>query len=65
MKREYKQAYETPKMVRFELKPGLNVLADLSIETTPGQDPMYSSDEWGELEDQTWGHNPPSYRDHI
>ena len=54
MNREYKQAYEAPKMVRFELKPSLNVLADLSIETTPGQDPMYDPD-WGDIEDQHWG----------
>lgn len=55
MNREYKQTYEAPKMVRFELKPTLTVLADLSIETTPGLDPQYL-DDWGELEDQHWGH---------
>jgi hypothetical protein len=54
MKREYKQAYEAPKMVRFELKPSLSILADLSIETTPGQDPTYL-DDWGDIEDQHWG----------
>ena len=55
MKREYKQAYEAPKMVRFELKPSLTVLADLSIETTPGPDPVYDPDGWGDIEDQHWG----------
>ena len=54
MNREYKQAYEAPKMVRFELKPSLTVLADLSIETTPGPEPEYGED-WGDLEDQHWG----------
>ena len=41
-------------MVRFELKPSLTILADLSIETTPGQDPTYL-DDWGDIEDQHWG----------
>ena len=54
MNREYKQTYEAPKMVRFELKPSLSILADLSIETTPGQDPTYL-DDWGDIEDQHWG----------
>lgn len=53
MNREYKQTYEAPKMVRFELKPSLNVLEDFSIETTLGE-PEYGED-WGDLEDQHWG----------
>ena len=55
MKREYKQAYEAPKMVRCELKPSLNILGSFSIETTPGPDPGYDGDGWGDMEDQHWG----------
>lgn len=65
MKREYKQAYETPKMVRFDLKASLNVLDTFSVQTTPGADPSYDGTAWGDLEDQTWGHDGPYYRDHI
>ena len=53
MNREYKQTYEAPKMVRFELKPSLNVLEDFSIETTLGE-PEYGGD-WGQLDNQHWG----------
>lgn len=63
MKREYKQAYEAPKMVRFELKPSLTVLADLSIETTLG-DPEYDPD-WGDIEDQHWGRRGNKNNEHY
>lgn len=61
MKREYKQAYEAPKMVRFELKSTLNVLDNFSVEATPGPDPSYDSSAWGDLDDQHWGHYGDKY----
>ena len=54
MDRRYKQAYEAPLALLFEVTTSLTVLDNLSVKAGT-EDIEYDESGWGTLESQNWG----------